>query len=568
MASKFDLVILNGLIVTASETSSFDIGIKDGKIHTLAASLPTEQIGEAQVIDAEGGMVMPGGVDAHVHICQNLKTGPFGLGGECADDFETGSRSAVCGGTTTMITFATQTRSEEDRSLLKVVEAYDARAETTGSYIDYGFHIIIVRDDQEILETELPVLVEKWGITSCKLFMTYETMRLQDYQLLDVMLAALRNCITTMIHAENGDMIQWLTGSLLPVFFFNDGVQYLLPGKLESKGMMGGDGTLSDLTLDFISVAPYSHALSRPPSVEGEAANRAIVLAELIESPILFVHVGSSVCISANVIRAAQTRGLPVFAETCPQYLNLTWEDLKRFHSPTCFENSKMVCSPPPGPDSSDQDALYIGLHNGTFTIFSSDHCPFKYDDPHGKMAGILEHEPQDSFNDVSLPELAHKKVGAFKLIPNGIPGVETRLPLLFTRGVSTGRITAQKFVEVTSTNPAKLYGLYPRKGAILPGSDADIVIWHPAGMLSPFKLTNEHLHHNVDYTPYEGMEFDNWPRYTISRGKVVWANGVLSGKPRDGQYLKRGPNQLGKGVAYFKKDVRKVATWLHGSQD
>ncbi|KAJ7483440.1 putative aminohydrolase [Mycena latifolia] len=530
MAAKFDLVVLNGVVVTASDTGSFDIGIKDGKVHTLAPSFSQEEIGDAQVIDAQGGMVMPGGVDAHVHICQDLKTGPLGLGGECADNFETGSRSAVCGGTTTIITFATQTRAEEDRSLLKVVEAYNARAEATGSYIDYAFHIIIVRDDKDVLETELPVLVEKWGITSCKLFMTYETMRLQDYQLLDVMLAALNNSITTMIHAENGDMISWLTE------------------KLESKGMM----------------APYNHALSRPQSVEGEAANRAIVLAELIENPILFVHVGSSA--SANVIRAAQTRGLPVFAETCPQYLNLTWEDLKRFHSPTCFENSKMICSPPPGPDSSDQDALYIGLHNGTFTIFSSDHCPFKYDDPHGKMVGILEHEPSmhgDSCEGISLPELAHKEIGSFRLIPNGIPGVETRLPLLFTRGVTAGRITPQKFVEVTSTNPAKLYGLYPRKGALLPGSDADIVIWYPEGALPPFSLTNENLHHNVDYTPYEGMEFENWPRYTLSRGRVMWANGKLLGTPRHGEYLKRGPNQLGKGVAHFKKDPRRVAAWI-----
>ncbi|KAJ7653054.1 putative aminohydrolase [Mycena polygramma] len=526
---KFDLVILNGVVVTASDTSSLDIGIKDGKIHTLAASFTTEEIGDAHVVDAEGGMVMPGGIDAHVHLCQDKKT-TLGLTIENADNFETGSRSAVCGGTTTMITFAAQSRREEDRSLLKVVEAYSARAEATGSYIDYAFHVIIARDDPDVLETEMPVLVEKWGITSCKLFMTYEAMRLQDYQLLDVMLAALKNSITTMIHAENGDMIQWLTD------------------KLESKDMM----------------APYYHALSRPPSVEGEAANRAIVLAELIESPILFVHVGSSS--SADVIRAAQTRGLPIFAETCPQYLTLTWEDLKRFHSPTCFENSKMVCSPPPGPDSSDQNALYVGLHNGTFTIFSSDHAPYQYDHPHGKMAGLLAHEPHGFREDhnISLAELAQKKTGAFKLIPNGIPGVETRLPLLFTRGVATGRITAQKFVELTATNPAKLYGLYPRKGAILPGSDADIVIWHLEGSFPPFKLTNQNLHHNVDYTPYEGMEFDNWPRYTILRGKVVWANGVLLGKPRDGEYLKRGPSQLGKGVAHFKKDPRRVAAWLH----
>ncbi|KAJ7147686.1 putative aminohydrolase [Mycena crocata] len=493
MATYFDLVILNGVVVTASDTSSFDIGIKDGKVHTLAPSFSQEELGDAQI-------VMPGGVDAHVHLCQEkLENGLPSLGsGECADNFETGSRSALCGGTTTIVAFAKQTCAEEDRSLLRVVEA-------TGSYIDYGFHIIIVRDDKDVLQTELPVLVEKWGITSCKLFMTYETMRLPDYQLLNVMLAALKNSVTTMIHAEKGDMISWLTE------------------KLESKRMM----------------APYYHALSRPRSVGGEAANRAIVLAELIGTPILFVHVGSSA--SANVIRAAQARGLPVFAETCSQYLTLTWEDLKRFHSPTCFENSKMICSPPPAPDSSDQDALYLGLHNGTFMIFSSDHCPHQYNSLNGKLLG-LAHAPGESGPGMSLPDLAHPRRGC----------------------LSKRRVTAEKFVELTATNPAKLYGLYPRKGAILPGSDADIVIWYPEGALHPFKLTNEHLHHNVDYTPYEGMEFENRPQYTFSRGKVVWANGVLLGKPRDGKYLKRGPNQLSKGIAHLKRDPRRVADWIH----
>jgi dihydropyrimidinase len=207
----------------------------------------------------------------------DLHLGVDGLGGECADNFETGSRSAAAGGTTTIITFATQTRNEADRSLIKVVEAYNARAEATGSYVDYGFHIIIVRNDSEVLENELPVLVRDWGITSCKLFMTYESQRLTDTQLLDVMLASQKNEITTvptsydrnvhqltkdqMIHAENGDMIQWLTE------------------KLEKKGM----------------VAPYYHALSRPPVVEMEATNRAIALAGLVENPILFVHIGSPV---------------------------------------------------------------------------------------------------------------------------------------------------------------------------------------------------------------------------------------------------------------------------------
>ncbi|KEQ99274.1 hypothetical protein AUEXF2481DRAFT_36590 [Aureobasidium subglaciale EXF-2481] len=532
MASKFDLIVINGVIVTATDVIPCCIGIKDGKIHTLAPAFTSEEVGDARIIDAEGAYVMPGGVDAHVHLCQDLKTGPHGLGGECADNFETGSRSAAAGGTTTMITFATQTRDESDRSLIKVVEAYNARAEATGSYIDYGFHIIIVRNDEDVLKVELPALVKDWGITSCKLFMTYESQRLTDSQLLDVMLASQKNDITTMIHAENGDMIQWLTE------------------KLEDKGM----------------VAPYYHALSRPPIVEMEATNRAIALAGLIQNPVLFVHIGSA--IAATNVRNAQTQGMPIYAETCPQYLNLTYDDLQRFHSPTCFENSKHVCSPPPPPGTSDQDELYLGLLNGTFTIFSSDHCPFRYDSPHGKLTGVLE-DPSSMKDEApcegeALQDLVKRKPGSFRFIPNGIPGVETRLPLLFSGGLATGRITAQKFVELTSTNPAKLYGLYPKKGALMPGSDADLVIWHPQKTFKSFRLINSMLHHNVDYTPYEGKEFVNWPRYTILRGKVIWAEGELTGKAYDGEYLKRGPSYFGKGASKRPIDSRKTATWLH----
>ncbi|KAH0348249.1 dicarboxylic amino acid permease, partial [Aureobasidium melanogenum] len=436
MASAYDLVVINGLVVTAVDVVQCCIGVKNGKIRTLATSISHEEIGDAQIIDAEGAFVMPGGVDAHVHLCQDLKTGIDGLGGECADNFETGSRSAAAGGTTTMITFATQSRAEEDRSLLGVVEAYNARAEATGSYIDYGFHIIIVRNDADILEHELPMLVEDWGITSCKLFMTYESQRLTDSQLLDVMLASQRNEITT-----------------------------------------------------------------------------------------------------------------------------------QKFHSPTCFENSKHVCSPPPPPKTSDQDELYIGLHNGTFTIFSSDHCPFRYDHPHGKPTGVLEDpasmKGEQACEGEELQSLVSRKPGSFRFIPNDIPGVETRLSLLYTGGLATGKITPQKFVELTSTDPAKLYGIYPKKGALMPGSDADIVIWHPDKHFQPFLLSNKMLHHNVGYTPYEGKEFVNWPRYTILRGKVIWAHGELKGKPYDGEYLRRGPSYFGTGPEGSRVDSRRTATWL-----
>ncbi|ODN78870.1 hypothetical protein L202_04408 [Cryptococcus amylolentus CBS 6039] len=538
--AKFDTIIKNGVVVTAGDISQYWIGIKDGKIRSLTKTFDEEEMAGAEVIDAEGAYVMPGGVDCHVHLCQDLKTGPHGLGGQCADDFNTGSLAALCGGTTTIVTFATQSRSDDDKSLLGVVEKYNARAEATGSYIDYGFHVIIVRDDPEVLDDEMPRLVEEWGVTSCKLFMTYESQRLTDRELLDVMVAARKNKVTTMIHAENGDMIEWLTD------------------KLGAKGML----------------APYYHALSRPPLVEGEATNRAIAMSELVQNPILFVHIGST--LGMNNVRKAQTMGLPIYAETCPQYFNLTWDDLKRFHSPTCFENSKMICSPPPPPDDSDREFLFQGLHNGTFTIFSSDHCPFRYDSPRGKPSGILEHSASMAGESFEIPtdhahphdtkalyDLTARKGGAFRFIPNGIPGVETRLPLLFTGGLLEGRISPQKFVELTATNPAKLYGMYPQKGTLQPGSDADITIWHPQERFSPFQLRNGMLHHNVDYTPYEGHTFNNWPRYVLVRGQLSYAEGAVKGKPRDGRYLRRGPSQLSTGLP-GKKDPRRVAGWLY----
>ncbi|KAI5478105.1 aminohydrolase [Pseudohyphozyma bogoriensis] len=532
--SKFDLVIINGIVVTAGDVGSYSIGVKDGKIAALSPEFTKEEIGDAEVIDAEGAYVTPGGVDAHVHLNQDLSTGPAAAtGAKCADSWETGSRAAIAGGTTTLVGFALQTR--QDKSLLKVVEDYHQHAMATGTWADWGYHIIISRLDKEVIKAEFPVLVKEWGITSTKLFMTYDTLRLTDHELMIVMMEARKAGITTMLHAESGDIISFLTE------------------QLEERGM----------------TAPSFHGQSRLPIAEGEATHRAIVLAEMVQSPVLFVHVSASS--AANAIREAQSRGLPIFAETCPQYLHLTWQDLQRFHSPLCFENSKMLCSPPPGPNADDQENLWTGLRNGTFTIYSSDHCPFMYDAPNGKMLGILDHpdsmkdEPCHEGHVHDHMELAGRKEGHFKYVPNGCPGVETRLPLLFNYGVEGGRLSPTKFVELTATAPAKLYGMYPKKGTLLPGlSDADICIWYPEGKLPTFKLKNEMLHHNVDYTPYEDMEFSNWPRYTILRGKVMWANGELKGKAGDGQYLKRGPSLMGQKSPGKPLDPRRVPLWLH----
>lgn len=319
--------------------------------------------------------------------------------------------------------------------------------------------------------------------------MTYAALQLHDDEILDVLLEARLQKITTMIHAENGAVIDWMTK------------------KLEEKKLFD----------------PKYHATSHPAIAEIEATYRAISLSSFIDVPILIVHVSSPA--AAAHIREAQKKGLPVYAETCPQYLFLTRKDLDK----PGFEGAKCVCSPPPREGEQDHEGIWQGLENGTFTVLSSDHCPFLYDDADNGKKSVI---------DAEYPN------GHFKYIPNGCPGVETRLAL----ALSAGRLKLQKFVEVTSTNAAKLYGLYPRKGAIVPEeSDADLTIWYPENGMETFELKNEMLHHNVDYTPYEGRTLKQWPRYTVLRGEVVWdrENGGVVGKKGYGEFLKRGVSSL-----------------------
>jgi dihydropyrimidinase len=246
-------------------------------------------------------------------------------------------------------------------------------------------------------------------------------------------------------------------------------------------------------------------------------------MAEMLKAPVLLVHVSSA--LATKVIRKAQTRVLPVYGETCPHYLFLMAE---RMRTKPAFEGAKYVCSPPLREDSSELEAIWRGVQNGTFTTISSDHAPTKYDHPNGKMKGLCNHGPQ----------------GRFKYIPNGLPGLETRLPLLFTGGILSGRISPQKFVELTSSNPAKLYGL-KRKGAIAPGYDADLTVWYPQDTFEPFPLTNDMLHHAIDYTPFEGFQFQNWPRYTLLRGKMMFAEGKVVGKMGTGDFVHRSSSLL-----------------------
>ena len=258
---------------------------------------------------------------------------------------------------------------------------------------------------------------------------------------------------------------------------------------------------------------------------EAEATYRAIALSEFMDTPILIVHVSTPTATSH--IKTAQDRGLPIYAETCPQYLFLTSQSL----AAPGFEGAKCVCSPPPRASEADCDAIWDGLANGTFTILSSDHCPFRYNDSvSGKKTSISPEYP----------------LGHFKYIPNGCPGIETRLALT----LGADRLDLPKFVELTAANPAKLYGLYPRKGALREGvSDADVVVWYPEGKMEPFELKNEMLHHDVDYTPFEGRVMTQWPRYTVLRGRVMWdrENGGLKGDKRYGRFVKREQSSLAK---------------------
>lgn len=390
-----------------------------------------------------------------------------------------GSRSAIAGGTTTIIPFAPQAKTEP--SLLKVLAETKKKAQGK-CYSDYSLHMLVGNPSEQVL-SEFPTLLSE-GISSLKIYMTYAALQLSDDQILDVLLESRRHGITTMVHAENGQIIDWMTK------------------KLEEQKLF----------------EPKYHASAHHPIAEVEATYRAICLSEFIDSPILIVHVSSPE--AAKHIRDAQKRGIPIYAETCPQYLFLTKKDLDL----PGFEGAKYVCSPPPREDSDDHEEIWNALKDGTFTILSSDHCPFSFNDSvKGKKTCISEEYP----------------CGHFKHIPNGIAGVETRLPM----ALNAGRLTPERFVEVTSTNPAKLYGLWPLKGATIPNeSHADLVIWYPDGKLKPFQLKNEMLHHNVDYTPFEGHQLRQWPRFTILRGKVVFDrdNGGLVGKIGYGKFLKR----------------------------
>jgi dihydropyrimidinase len=456
------LLIKNGRVITAVDDYVADVYCDKGVVTAIGKDLPADRFQAERTIDASRQYVIPGGIDVHTHL--NM---PFG-GTTSADDFESGTIAAAFGGTTSIVDFAIQYRGSTMRHALD-----DWRKRADGkAVIDYGFHMIVTELADAGLG-EMDRLVRDEGITSFKLFMAYPGVFMVDDQ---TIFRALRrtgdNGGLVCMHAENGGVIDELVKEAL------------------RKG----------------ETAPKYHALTRPPRAEGEATGRAIALAELAGVPIYIVHLSAAHALEK--VREARDMGLPAYAETCPQYLFLSYDN---YEEPG-FNGAKYVMSPPLR-EKWHQDVLWKGLAKNDLQVISTDHCPFC-------MAEQKELGKDD-----------------FSKIPNGAPGIETRLTLVHDGGVRPGRITMNRFVELCSTTPAKMFGLFPGKGTIAVGSDADIVIFDPNRSAT---LSAKTLHMKVDYNPYEGRRVTGATDTVLSRGRLVIDDGKLAARPGTGSFLKR----------------------------
>jgi len=452
-------IITGGTIVTAQRTFASSILIEDGKIKDIAESIPVDAAD--RVFDATGMLVMPGGIDVHTHMDM-----PFG-GTTSSDDFETGTKAAAFGGTTTIVDFAIQPKGTRMRDAL---DTWWKKAEGKAA-IDYGFHMIVTDLGDCGLEDMDDMVAE--GIASFKLFMAYpNVLMVDDATIFKAMSRTAKNGALVCMHAENGGAIDVIVQRTLA----------------EGKR------------------APIYHALTRPVTAEAEAVNRAIALAEMAEAPVYIVHLSSEDAL--NKVREARDRGLPAFAETCPQYLLLSVEELERPN----FEGAKYVFTPPLR-EKHHLPKLWDGLKHDHLQVVSTDHCPFCFEDQ--KALG------KDDFTK----------------IPNGGPGVENRLQLIHHHGVNAGRLTLNRFVELVSTTPAKLFGMYPRKGEIAVGSDADIVIWDPQAEYTISAATH---HMRVDYSMFEGFRVKGNVSVVFSRGEVVVENGAFAGRAGGGEFIRR----------------------------
>ena len=453
------LLLRNGTVVLADRTFAADVLVEGETVREVRAGIPENAAD--RVIDASGMLLLPGGIDVHTHLDM-----PFG-GTTSSDDFLTGTRAAAFGGTTTIVDFAIQARGTRMRDALDI---WWGKAERKAC-IDYGFHMIVTDLGTSGLE-DMDDLVRE-GVASFKLFMAYpNVLMVDDATIFKALAQTSKNGALVCMHAENGGAID----------------------------------VIVQRTLAEGKTAPIYHALTRPVTAEAEAVHRAIALAEMAHAPVYIVHLSSEAAL--NQVREARDRGLPAFAETCPQYLLLSIEEMERPN----FEGAKYVFTPPLR-EKHNLPKLWEGLKHDHLQVVSTDHCPFCFADQ--KALG------KDDFTK----------------IPNGGPGIENRLQLIHHYGVNQGKLSLNRFVELVATSPARIFGMYPKKGTIAPGSDADIVVWDPEAELTISAQTH---HMRVDYSMFEGFKVKGNARQVISRGEVVVDGGKFLGKPGRGKYLRR----------------------------
>jgi dihydropyrimidinase len=467
-------LIRGGTLVTAEESLSADILVNGGKISQIGQHL---QVAEAEILEATGKLILPGGVDPHVHLDLPM------FGTVSSDDHYTGTKAAAFGGTTTIIDFV----SFDFPTLRESVDKWHVKAEKAA--VDYSAHMNLTRLDEKIA-SEIPSLREM-GITTLKVFTAYNgRLRLDDSNIFKALRIGRDNGMLVMLHAENGDMIDLLVAEALAT----------------------GHRT------------PEWHAKTRPAWGAVESAMRAFALAASAVASLYLVHMNAAG--EVDMMKYAREHGVKAMGETCPQYLFFTEDDLRR------PDGAKWVCSPPVR-SAADNTRLWEGLADGTIQTVGTDHCPFFYD---GRKPILYEGKP------IAIPG---KELGAgdFTKIPNGLPGVEDRLPVLWTTGVGSGRLTANQFVALTSTNPAKIFGLYPRKGALLPGSDADIVIWDPGKKV---RYGVRMSHQRTDYNLYEGWELTGMPEKVFLRGQLIVDGEKWLGCAGMGEFL---PRQAGASI-------------------
>lgn len=455
------LMLTGGRVVNANGSNDADVLVRDGKVLAVG-DLSALAVGELERVDCSGKLLLPGGVDVHTHIDSPM------MGTTTSDDFESGTRAAACGGTTTVVDFAMQQRGEK---LLDALQRHREKARSN-AVIDYGMHMCIT-DLYDGATDEFPEIVSS-GVTSFKVFMAYRgTLMLHDGALFDVLRQS-RSCGSQVcVHAENGDVIDRLAADLV------------------AEGRTG----------------PGSHEISRPPATEVEAVRRAIRIARMADAPVYFVHLSTEGALQA--VAEARAADWPVAGETCTHYLTL---DRSLYDAPG-FEAAKVVLTPPLR-TGEHREALWRGLRAGTLGVVSSDHCPFCFEEK--RRLGEAD----------------------FRTIPNGGPGVEHRMLVMYAEGVRKNRISLEKFVELTATAPARQFGLHPAKGTIAPGSDADIVVLDPRGTTT---ISAQTQNQRIDYTPYEGWEIPGALESVYARGEKVAAHGRYVGAGGRGRFVARG---------------------------